>query len=151
MPISEIITAPVVTIEADAAVSAAARTMRDHHLGALLVTHAGDLVGLLTDRDITVSVIAEEGDVERTPVANIMAREPAFVLEHAGIFEAIRAMQRANVRRLPVVDQHLRPVGIITADDLLIYLSNELGTLAKGLFRGLERERSRLGEMTGAS
>jgi CBS domain-containing protein len=56
-------------------------------------------------------------------------------------------MQRANVRRLPVVDQHLRPVGIITADDLLIYISNELGTLAKALFRGLERERSELGKL----
>jgi len=151
MPISEIITAPVVTIAADATVAAAARTMRDHHVGALLVTQGGDLVGLVTDRDITVSVIAEEGDVERTPVANIMAREPAFVREHAGIFAAIRAMQRANVRRLPVVDQHLRPIGVIAADDLLIYLSNELGTLAKGLFRGLERERSRLGELTGGS
>jgi len=151
MPISEIITAPVVAIEADATVGVAARTMRDRHLGALLVTQGGDLVGLVTDRDITVSVIAEQGDVERTPVANIMAREPAFAREHAGIFEAIRVMQRANVRRLPVVDQHLRPVGIITADDLLIYLSNELGTLAKGLFRGLEQERSRLGELSGAS
>jgi len=151
MPISEIITAPVVTIEADATVAAAARIMRDRHLGALLVTQERDLVGLVTDRDITVSVIAEQGDIERTPVANIMAREPAFVREHVGIFEAIRAMQRSNVRRLPVVDQHLHPVGIITADDLLIYLSNELGTLAKGLFRGLERERSWLGVPNGAS
>ena len=149
MPISEILTSPAVTIEPKATVVDAARTMRDHHVGALLVVEQGELVGLVTDRDITVLVIAEQGDMERTPVANIMAREPAFVRDHAGVFEAVRVMQRANVRRLPVVDQHLRPVGVITADDLLIYLSNELGTLAKGLFRGLERERSRLGELRG--
>jgi CBS domain-containing protein len=151
MPISEILTAPVVTVDADTPVASAARTMRDRHLGALLVTQTGDLVGLITDRDITLSVIAEQGDVESTTVAEVMTREPAFVRDHAGIFEAIRVMQRANVRRLPVVDQHLHPVGVITADDLLIYLSNELGTLAKALHRGLERERSRLGELTGAS
>jgi len=147
MPVSEIITAPVLTITPDTTVAEAARTMHDHHVGALLVTRDDDLVGLVTDRDITVSVIAEGGDVERTPVGNIMTREPTFVREHAGIFEAIRVMQRANVRRLPVVDQHLRPVGILTADDLLIYISNELGTLAKALFRGLERERSELREL----
>ena len=147
MPVSEIITAPIVTITDDATVAAAARTMHDHHVGALLVTRDGDLVGLVTDRDITVSVIAEGGDVERTPVANIMTREPTFVREHAGIFEAIRVMQRANVRRLPVVDQHLKPVGILSVDDLLIYVSNELGNLAKALFRGLERERSEIGAL----
>ena len=147
MPVSEIITAPIVTITDDATVAAAARTMHDHHVGALLVTRDGDLVGLVTDRDITVSVIAEGGDVDRTPVANIMTREPTFVREHAGIFEAIRVMQRANVRRLPVVDQHLKPVGILSVDDLLIYVSNELGNLAKALFRGLERERSEIGAL----
>ena len=147
MPVSEIITAPIVTITDDATVAAAARTMHDHHVGALLVTRDGDLVGLVTDRDITVSVIAEGGDVDRTPVANIMTREPTFVREHAGIFEAIRVMQRANVRRLPVVDQHLKPVGILSVDDLLIYVSNELGNLAKALFRGLERERSEVGQL----
>ncbi|MGD2062805.1 MAG: CBS domain-containing protein [Nitrospirota bacterium] len=147
MPVSEIITSPVAMLGVDATVADAAQAMHDHHVGALLVTDEGDLVGLVTDRDITVSVIAEEGDVERTPVANIMTREPTFVRDHAGIFEAIRVMQRANVRRLPVVDQHLKPVGIITADDLLIYISNELGTLAKALFRGLERERSSLGDL----
>jgi CBS domain-containing protein len=147
MPVSEIITAPVLTIKADAPVAEAARTMHDHHVGALLVTREEDLVGLVTDRDITVSVIAEGGDVERTPVENIMTREPTFVREHAGVFEAIRVMQRANVRRLPVVNQHLRPVGILTADDLLIYISNELGSLGKALFRGLERERSELRDL----
>jgi CBS domain-containing protein len=147
MPVSEIITAPVLTIAADATVAQAAQTMHDHHVGALLVTREGDLVGLMTDRDITVSVIAEEGDAERTPVANIMTREPTFVREHTGIFEAIGVMQRANVRRLPVVDSHLKPAGIITADDLLIYISNELGSLAKALFHGLEHERSDLGDL----
>lgn len=142
MPVTEIAKAPVVEIAPYATVQDAARLMAQHHVGALVVTREGELIGMITDRDITVSVIAEGRDLSTTGVVEIMSPEPAFVRDHSGIMDTIEAMRRSKARRLPVVDEHLRPTGIVSADDLLLYLVQEVAYLGRAFSRGWEVERA---------
>ncbi|RMF84964.1 MAG: CBS domain-containing protein [Nitrospirae bacterium] len=142
MPVTEIAKAPVAEIGPHATVAEAATLMEERHVGALAVVRDAELVGMVTDRDVTVHVIAEGRDPATTAVAEIMTPEPAFVRDHAGIYEAIQAMRAAHVRRLPVVDDQLRPVGMVSADDLVLYLAQEIAYLARALTRGLEVERA---------
>jgi len=141
MPVTEIAKAPVVEIAPYATAEDAARLMAQHHVGGLVVTRENELIGMVTDRDITTSVIAEGRDLATTAVVEIMSPEPAFVRDHSGIMETIQAMRRSKARRLPVVDEHLRPIGLVSADDLLLYLAQEIAYLGRAFSRGWEVER----------
>jgi len=141
MPVTEIAKAPVVEIAPYATAEEAARLMAHHHVGGLVVTRDGELIGMVTDRDITVSVVAEGRDLSTTAVVEIMSPEPAFLRDHSGIMEAIEAMRSSKARRLPVVDEHLHPTGIVSVDDLLLYLAQEIAYLGRAFSRGWEVER----------
>ncbi|HBB40714.1 MAG: histidine kinase [Nitrospirae bacterium CG18_big_fil_WC_8_21_14_2_50_70_55] len=142
MPITEIANAPVVEVAPYATAEDAVRLMAHHHVGALVVTRENELVGMVTDRDITTAVVAEGRSLATTAVAEIMSPEPAFVRDHSGIMEVIQAMRRSKARRLPVVDEHLHPIAIVAADDLLLYLAKEIAYLGRAFSRGWEVERA---------
>jgi CBS domain-containing protein len=97
----------------------AARQMRDADVGAILVADGGRLVGILTDRDIVVRVVAEGGDPSTTTVADVMTPDPAALTPDSNVEDAIRIVREQDVRRIPVVRDG-RPVGIVSIGDLAI-------------------------------
>ena len=141
MPIGEICNREVIIVQRDDTVLQAAKLMRQHHVGDLLVVEERGgrrvPVGIVTDRDLVVEIIAPELDSTVITVGDIMVAELATVQESNGVFEAIQYMRSKGIRRLPVVDDDGGLVGIVTLDDLLVLLADELGALA----RLVEREQ----------
>lgn len=135
MPVGEICNREVVIAEKSMLVTEAACLMRNHHVGDLVVVdlHEGHRrpVGIVTDRDIVVEVVAAGVNPEALKVGDIMGPDMATVREGEGLFEALRYMRDKGVRRMPVVDSAGGLVGILTLDDLLGLLAEEMTELAK--------------------
>jgi CBS domain-containing protein len=120
-------------------VDQAARAMRSKNVGALVVVNAGRPVGMLTDRDIVVEVVARGMDPEEVRVGDVMVKKPVTIRQDLGIFDAARAFAKTGVRRLPVVTSSGVLVGVITMDDVVMLLGNEMGHMAGALSAGLRR------------
>lgn len=99
-------------------VRAVARTMTDHNVSAVLITQADLLVGIVTDRDLRRRVVAEGLDVD-IPVSEIMTRGPITIGPDSAAFSVLLEMTDRGVHHLPVVDASGRPIGLISAGDLL--------------------------------
>jgi len=144
MPIGEICNREVVIVQADKPVLEAARLMRQYHAGdVVVVEERGGLrvpVGIVTDRDLVVEIMAPGLDPAVITVGDIMAPELATVMENIGVFEAIQYMRTKGVRRLPVVDDKGGLIGILTLDDLLELLADELIALVRLVKREQKRE-----------
>ena len=144
MAVGEICNRDVVIAEKALSVVDAAQLMRTHHVGDLVVVEekAGRRhpVGIVTDRDIVVEVVAAGVDPDALTVGDIMGPEVATVRESEGLFEALRYMRDKGVRRMPVVDHEGILVGILTLDDLLSLLAEELTELAKLVSHERQRE-----------
>ena len=107
---------------------AMARRMRDHNVGTLVVVdHNDEPVGIVTDRDLVLRVLAEGTDPEHVPAEQLMTTVPECAYESTSIESALRLMRGGRFRRLPVIDDSGRLVGIITVDDVIELLSEELG------------------------
>lgn len=135
MPIGEICNRDVVVVQRNESVLEAAKLMRNHHVGdVVVVEERGGLrvpVGLVTDRDIVVEIVATELDPGVITVEDIMEPELACVKDTEGIFETVQYMRGRNIRRVPVVDEGGGLIGILSLDDLLELLSEELLAIAK--------------------
>jgi len=106
----------VVTVSRNAPIIEAAKLMREHHVGALVVVDkpGGNVpVGIVTDRDIVVEVVAAGVAANTVNVAEIIQRPLATVNEDASYAETVRLMAQHAVRRMPVVDAHGKLVGIV--------------------------------------
>lgn len=127
----------------DVRLAEAARMMREHHVGSLVVVvdrlSERVPVGILTDRDIVVAVVAKELDPRTLAVGDVMTREPLTIREQDDISDALRLMRDKGVRRVPVVTHSGALAGILTIDDLLELVAEELGDFA----RTIDRERVR--------
>ena len=130
---------PVVTASAQMTVEQAAQAMRDKNVGALVVVNAGRPIGMLTDRDIAVEVVARGVDPDTARVGDVMHKKPMTIREDLGILDAVKVFARTGVRRLPVVTRGGVLVGVIAVDDLIMLLGNEMGHLAGALSAGLRR------------
>jgi CBS domain-containing protein len=115
--IREMMTRHPVTVAASASVHEAAQAMRDHDIGAVLVTDDGRLCGLLTDRDLVVRVLAEDGGQQGRTTGEVCTRDVTCVSSDIDVDQAAEMMRVRALRRLPVVDQD-RLVGIISLGDL---------------------------------
>jgi CBS domain-containing protein len=146
MAIGEICSREVIFTRKSDSIRQAAQLMREYHVGALVVADdaSGQVVpvGVLTDRDIAVAVVAKGLDAETLAVYEVMAPELIVVQETAGVSETIELMRARGVRRVPVVDARGALVGIVTADDFLDLLAEELGALARMVSREQRREVS---------
>lgn len=135
MPVSEICNREVVVVQRDDTALEAAKLMRQHHVGDVLVVEDRNgvrvPVGIVTDRDLIMEIMAPELDDTVITVGDIMAKELVTVKESTGIFEAIQYMRQKAVRRLPIVNESGGLIGILTLDDLLELLSEELLEIAK--------------------
>ncbi len=137
--LGRICTKPVVTASAQMTVEQAARVMRSKNVGALVVVNAGRPVGMLTDRDVAVEVVAQGMDPDTVRVGDVMHKRPITIREDLGIFDAARVFAKTGVRRLPVVTKSGVLVGVIAVDDLIMLLGNEMGHMAGALSAGLRR------------
>jgi CBS domain-containing protein len=137
--LGKICTKPVVTASAQMTVDQAARAMRSKNVGALVVVNAGRPVGMLTDRDIVVEVVARGMDPEEVRVGDVMVKKPVTIRQDLGVFDAARTFAKTGVRRLPVVTGSGMLVGVITMDDVVMLLGNEMGHMAGALSAGLRR------------
>ena len=137
--LGKICTKPVVTASAQMTVDQAARAMRSKNVGALVVVNAGRPVGMLTDRDIVVEVVARGMDPAEVRVGDVMVKKPVTIRQDLGIFDAARIFAKTGVRRLPVVTASGVLVGVITMDDVVMLLGNEMGHMAGALSAGLRR------------
>ncbi len=144
MSIGEICNRKVVVMQREETIAEAAKLMRDQHVGSVLIVDEQDgkrvPVGIVTDRDLVVEVIAPELDADAITVGDIMMTGFAVVKEETGVFEAIQYIRTKGIRRLPVVDAEERLIGIVTLDDLLILLAEELDALAKLVAREQQNE-----------
>ncbi|MEE9598204.1 MAG: CBS domain-containing protein [Acidiferrobacterales bacterium] len=135
MSIGEICNREVVLIDKDSSIQDAARLMRAHHVGDLVVAEERDgrriPIGILTDRDIVIEVIAEGVDLSSVAIGDVMSFKLLTAREEDDTFDTIKAMQTKGVRRLPVVDKQGRLVGIVTIDDLIDLLAETLMDVAQ--------------------
>ena len=145
MAIGEICSRQVVFARRDESVAAAAKLMREGHVGCLVVTDEDKgkrvPVGMLTDRDITVAVVAPGLDAETILVGDVMSGELLSVQEDAGIAETVELMRVRGIRRLPVTSDDGSLVGLIAADDILSLLAEEIAGIAGMITREEKRER----------
>jgi CBS domain-containing protein len=144
MTIGAICNREVITVQRDATVLHAAMLMRQYHVGDVVVieAHQGQClpVGIVTDRDVVIKLVATELDSNVITVGDIMESKLTIVKECSGVFEAIQTMTAKGIRRLPVVDDGGGLVGIITLDDLLLLLAKELSSLTKLVAREQKNE-----------
>jgi CBS domain-containing protein len=144
MPVSEICTREVIVMQRDETVMEAAKLMRQHHVGAVLVVEDRNgvrvPVGIVTDRDLVVEIMAPELDHMVITVGDIMVQELFTVKDSTGISDAIQYMRSKTVRRLPIVDEHGGLVGILTLDDVLELVAEEMRDLAKLVGYELKKE-----------
>jgi CBS domain-containing protein len=135
MPIGEICNRDVIFSNREDTVADAAKLMREHHVGGVVVVDERDgrrfPVGIVTDRDLVVEILATELDQKVITVGDIMLAELVTVKESTGIFEAVQYMRSKTVRRLPVVNESGELVGVLTLDDLLELLAEELLAISK--------------------
>lgn len=128
----------------------AARLMRNEHIGYVIVAapdptvrEASKPVGVVTDRDIIVSVIARGADPAALTVGDVMSRQPLVAREDSSVAWAVRQMRRIGVRRLPVVDMDDHLVGVLSLDNILDALAGELLDVA-GSIRNERRVESEM-------
>lgn len=147
MTIGTICNREVITVQRDATVLHAAVLMRQYHVGDVVVIENRKNktvpIGIVTDRDIVVELVATELDCKVITVGDIIITKLIVVKDSAGVFEAIQLMANKGVRRLPVVDDDGGLVGIITLDDLLLLLSKELAALNKLVTREQKNEATK--------
>lgn len=144
MSIGEICNRDVVILQQDDTVLEAAKLMRQHHIGDIVVVEERNGVrfpiGIVTDRDLVVEIMATGLDQTVITVGDIMVQELATAKKSTGIFETIQYMRSKAVRRLPIVDEDGSLVGILALDDLLELLSEELLAIARLIRRQREKE-----------
>ena len=144
MPIGELCIRQVVVASPSTSVLEAAKLMRQFHVGDIVVTDEikGKRVpvGIVTDRDIVIEVLAQGLDATGLSVGDIMIGDLIAVRENEGIFQTIQLMRAKGARRAPVVNNEGTLVGIVSVDDMVELLAEELGELAKLISREQKRE-----------
>jgi len=104
----------------------AAQMMREHSVGALPISDTNDrMMGILTDRDIVVGCVAAGRDCSRTTAGDMAKGTPRWIASNADISEVLQEMQDHQIRRLPVIDENKRLVGMISEADLASHLPED--------------------------
>ena len=134
---------PVVIATIGETVGTAARRLRDSHVGCVVVTREGRPIGIVTDRDLAVRVVAEGLDPETTKIDEIVTFDPATLRDYETVDTAVLRMKEHGVRRLPIVDGEGSVVGIVTADDLLVRIGRQLAAVAEAIECGADASDSR--------
>jgi len=123
----------VVTVSPSVPITEAALSMREEDIGVLVVVDDGGRpVGIITDRDIVVSVVANSKNPVEILVEEVMTKKLIVVQEDTSIFEILKILAKNNIRRVPVMKKG-KLVGIVSVDDLIVVITTELSNLALAL------------------
>lgn len=131
MPIDDLARKEVVTVEPGTGVSEVASELESKNVGSAVVLEGEQPVGIVTDRDIAVRVVAQEREASGLTAENVMSEDLRTCAPEDGFAEAARAMSENAVRRLPVCGDDGKLQGIITADDMTELLADEQQQLAE--------------------
>lgn len=136
----------VVAINSRADAASAAKLMRSEHVGFLIVYRDGDElqrpVGVLTDRDLVLAVMARDVDSHAVTAEDVMTRQPLIASETDELSEMLQAMRLAGIRRVPVVDVRGALVGIIAIDDAIEVITGLMCDIA-GSIKSEQRQEWR--------
>lgn len=147
MKAGELCTLQVVIADRETSVAEAAKLMRNDHVGDIVVvdrTNGQNIpVGIVTDRDLVLEVMATELDANTLTLSDIMEPELLTASEEDSVLAAIEKMRYKGVRRLPVVGKTGALVGVLSLSDLIEFLAEEMSHLAKIITReqSVEREK----------
>lgn len=131
--IKHLINNTVKTISPSNSIFEAAQRMQLEEIGTLIVVDEENRpIGIITDRDITVSVVADGRDPQETIVEEIMTSELIVANENLGIFDLIKLFSKYSVRRIPIIKRD-RLVGIVSVDDIIVVVATELSNIAMTL------------------
>lgn len=144
MNIGEICNREVVFATEDMSVKEAAELMRDQHVGSLVVIRQADLgrvvVGMVTDRDIAIVAVARDFDPQSLRVGDIMSSEVVTARPDASLNDVLHLMRQSGVRRVPVTTDDAVLIGIVTLDDLLEILAEEMQGFVQAITSAQRRE-----------
>jgi len=141
--LEDIASAMVAVVEPDTTAFVSAQLMRKHHVGALVVVDTAEKsrpVGVLTDRDLVLSLMAEGLDPELFTVGDIMSVAPIVARPEMDAMDAVELMRSNQLRRLVIADEAGRLVGIVTMEDILAFLARELTSLTAAVVGARDRE-----------
>ena len=145
MSVGEYCNRETIIVEKEASIIEAARLMREFHVGDLVVAERGangvTPIGLLTDRDIVVELIAKGTDPESVTVSDVMAAELFTAWEGDDLLDTLNYMSEKGVRRIPVVDQQGILCGILTVDDVVEIVTEQLKNVSLLIGREQRREQ----------
>ena len=134
MKIGDICNRVFISITEDEPVRRAAELMRRHHVGTLVVTRFDNEntvpIGIVTDRDIVIEVIAEGVDPDDITVGDIMSDMVILACEDDGVSDTLEIMRKHRIRRIPVVNKRDALVGVLALDDLLQLIAANLDDMA---------------------
>jgi CBS domain-containing protein len=120
MQLKDVMTADVQVANGDATLQEAAKLMKSLDVGVLPVGDGEKLIGMLTDRDITVRATAEGYDPKKTKVKEVMTADMIYCFEDQALVEAAVLMQEQQIRRLPILSRDMQLVGIVSLADLAV-------------------------------
>lgn len=137
MKIKEIMSNKPHYVSPDATLQDAAKLMRDHDVGFIPIGKDDRLIGMITDRDISIRAVAEGWDPEKTKVSDIMTKKVLYCYENDDLIKAAKSMRKMHVRRLIVLNKDKWMVGVISLADLASKGQDEKlsGQIAKELAR----------------
>lgn len=118
MEIARIMHAPAEWVEANTPVAEVARRMKEGDIGALPVGHNDRLIGMVTDRDLALRVLGEGRDPGNTTVEQVMTPGIVWCLTSQTVEDALHMMEQKKIRRLPVIDERKRLVGMLSLGDI---------------------------------
>lgn len=145
MTASEYCNREVIVVEPHISVTEAAGLMRQHHVGNVVVVEKhGEKarpVGIITDRDIVIEVVAQEIDPDTVVVKDVMSADPVNVLEHTSLLDTLDLMKNKGVRRVLVVDDEGDLQGLLSADDAIELIAEQVNDLSRLVNNEIRRER----------
>jgi CBS domain-containing protein len=118
MKVSEVMTRNPEVIKAGATIFEAAKRLAEKDIGGMPVERDDRLIGMLTDRDIVVRVIADHRDPSKTKVEDVVSSQTKYCYEDEDVSHVASNMDQLLVRRLPVLDRNKRLVGIVSIEDI---------------------------------
>lgn len=147
MTIGELCNREVIVVQQRENIADAVKLMRQHHVGDLVVVEEKGLgripIGIVTDRDILIQVLGEDFSPDELTVGDVMTHEPVTGFIDDSVEDSLKLMRKNGIRRLPVVDESWYLVGILTVDDIIDLLAEEISDLAWLIRNEVDREISR--------
>jgi len=144
MKIGEYCKRAVVAIASNADAAEAAKLMREQHVGFLIVHGRADVlrrpIGVLTDRDLVLGVMARDVDPHAVTVEDVMTRQPLIANEADELNDMLQGMRLAGVRRVPVVDARGALTGIMAIDDAIGVVAGLVCDIAGSIRSGQQQE-----------